>query len=77
MQATGFDPTKESLITTDMHVRFVGRPRTARVIAKAEVVRAGSQLIVIDCKILDEEDHLIASADMSMMRVTLRDPLQV
>ena len=41
----------------------------------AEVVRVGSQLIVVECKVRDEEDHVIASADFSMMIVTLRRPL--
>ena len=74
-RVTNFDPTKESLVTADMHVRYVGRPRTALVVARAEVLRVGSQLIVIDCKVLDEEGHLIAVADFSMMRVSLRRPL--
>lgn len=74
-RATDFDPEKESLVTADMHVRYLGRPRTDTVVARAEVVRIGSQLIVIDCKVVDDEDHLVASADFSMMRVPLRRPL--
>ena len=34
-RATDFDPTKESLVTADMHVRYLGRPRTATVIGRA------------------------------------------
>ena len=68
-RGTTFDPAVESLVTADMHIRYVGRPRTAAVRARAEVLRAGSQLIVVDCKVLDEDDHLIAIADFSMMRV--------
>ena len=45
------------------------------VIARSEVVRAGSQLIVIDCRVVDEDDHLVAVADLSMMRVSVRRPL--
>ena len=70
-----FDPYRQSLVTADMHVRYLGRPRTDTVIARAEVVRVGSQLIVVECKVRDEEDHVIASADFSMMIVTLRRPL--
>jgi uncharacterized protein (TIGR00369 family) len=77
VRATTFDMTRESLVTSDMHLRYVGRPRTANVIGRAEVVRVGSQLIVIDCKVIDEEGHLVAVADLSMMRVTLRTPLDV
>lgn len=74
-RATDFDPETESLVTADMHVRYLGRPGTGAVIGRAEVVRIGSQLIVIECKVVDEDEHLVASADFSMMRVPLRRPL--
>ena len=74
-RATSFDPELESLVTADMHVRYLGRPRTDMVYARAEVVRIGSQLIVIECKVVDDDDHLVAVADFSMMRVSLRRPL--
>lgn len=75
-RATDFDPELESLVTADLHVRYLGRPRTDTVLARAEVVRIGSQLIVIECKVVDDDDHLVATADFSMMRVPLRRPLQ-
>lgn len=74
-RATDFDPATESLVTSDMHVRYLGRPRTDRVTGRAEIVRLGSQLIVMDCKVVDGEEHLVAVADFSMMRVPLRRPL--
>jgi uncharacterized protein (TIGR00369 family) len=74
-RASGFDPETESLVTADMHVRYLGRPGTDRVTARAEIVRMGSQLIVIDCRITDGADHVVAVADFSMMRVPLRRPL--
>ncbi len=74
-RATNFDPTVESLVTSDMHIRYLGRPRTDRVTGRAEIVRLGSQLIVIDCRVVDAEEHLVATADFSMMRVSLRRPL--
>ncbi len=74
-RATDFDPERESLVTADMHVRYLGRPRTDAVFARAEVVRLGSQLIVIECRVVDGDDHLVAVADFSMMRVPLRRPL--
>ena len=74
-RATDFDPTKESLVTADMHVRYLGRPRTDTVVARSEVVKLGSQLIVVECKVVDGNDHVIATADFSMMRVELRRPL--
>lgn len=73
---SGFDPSRESLVTADMHVRYVGRPRTDTVVARAEVLRKGSQLIVVDCKVTDTDDHLIATADFAMMLVPVRRPLE-
>lgn len=47
-------------------------------VAVAEVIRIGSHLIVIECKVHDSSDGLehgalVATADFSMMRVALRD----
>jgi len=75
VRSTTFDPSVESLVTADMHVRYVGRPRPDHVVARAEVVRSGSQLIVVDCKVSDENGHVGASADFSMWKVPLRRPL--
>lgn len=74
-RSTGFDPLRESLVTADMHVRYLGRPRTGVVVARSKVLRVGSQLIVVECAVTDEDDHLIATADFSMMKVPLRLPL--
>jgi uncharacterized protein (TIGR00369 family) len=59
-----------------MHVRYLGRPKSDWVRAEAQVVRVGRQLIVVECKVLDDEDRIIASADFSSMIVPLRDPLR-
>ncbi|MBK5288318.1 MAG: PaaI family thioesterase, partial [Acidimicrobiia bacterium] len=59
-------------ITADMHVRYLGRPRTDEVVALATVVRRGSQLIVVECRVTDTDDHVVAVADCSMMRVPRR-----
>lgn len=74
-RGTDFDPERESLVTSDMHIRYLGRPRTDLVVARAEIVRVGSTLIVVACTVTDDGGHLIASADFSMMRVSLRRPL--
>lgn len=71
-RATAFDPTRESLVTSDMHVRYLAAARGDWVTATADVVRVGSQLVVIECKVCDSEDKLVATADMSVMRVPLR-----
>lgn len=80
VKAAGFDPERESLVTADMHVRYLGRPRADVVTARAEVVRVGSQLIVVECRVTggegdDGADHVIATADFSMMKVPVRRPL--
>jgi len=80
VRSTDFDPMRESLVTADMHVRYLGRPRTDEVVARAEVVKVGSQLIVVECKVIggvrdDGKPHVIATADFSMMIVPLRRPL--
>ena len=73
----GFDHTKESLVTSDMHVRYLGSHRSDDVVARAEVVKVGSRLIVVECKVIsgvgdDGGDHVIAVADFSMMVVPRR-----
>jgi uncharacterized protein (TIGR00369 family) len=75
VRASGFDPERESLVTADMHVRYLGRPRDDEVRARAEVVKVGSQLIVVECRVFGGGDHVIATADFSMMKVPLRRPL--
>lgn len=76
VRASNPDLTQESMVTSDMHLRFIGRPRGANVVARAEVVRVGSQLIIIECKVVDAGGHVVATADVSMMRVSLRRPPQ-
>lgn len=71
-RGTDFDPERESLVTSDMHIRYLGRARTDEVVARAQIVRVGRQLITVECKVSDTDDHLVASADFSMMRVALR-----
>jgi uncharacterized protein (TIGR00369 family) len=65
----------ESLVTADIHIRYLGQPRTDTVTASAQVVRDGRQMIVVDCQIHDGGGHLIASADVGMMVVPRRRPL--
>jgi uncharacterized protein (TIGR00369 family) len=73
---SGFDPDKNSLVTADVHIRFLGRPKGDWVEARADVVRVGRQLIVVECKVVDEQERVIASADFSSMLVPLREPLK-
>ena len=49
-RGSGFQPGKESLVTADLHVRYLGRPNGDVVYARAEVLKAGRQLIVVECR---------------------------
>jgi uncharacterized protein (TIGR00369 family) len=75
-RGSGFEPGRQSLVTADLHVRYLGRPHGDTVFARAELLKAGRQLIVVECRVTDPEDRLIASADFSMMIVPLRKPLR-
>ena len=72
VRSSGFDPEVESLVTVDMHVRYLGTPRTGAVVGRAKVVKAGSSIVVVECRVVDDEEHLVAVADFSMMRVPTR-----
>jgi uncharacterized protein (TIGR00369 family) len=72
---SGFVPGQNSLVTADMHVRYLGRPKGEYVRAEARIVKSGRQLIVVECRVLDDEDRVIAAGDFSSMIVPLRDPL--
>ncbi len=80
-RASGFDPMVQSLVTADLHVRYLGRPKTDMVRAEAQVMRAGRMLIVVEVRVVDRpvpgrEENLVAFADFSSMIVGRRDPLQ-
>ncbi|MGI8331188.1 PaaI family thioesterase [Actinomadura scrupuli] len=75
-RGSGFEQGKQSLVTADLHVRYLGRPHGDVVYARAEVLKAGRQLVIVDCRVTDSEERIIASADFSMMIVPLRRPLR-
>jgi acyl-coenzyme A thioesterase PaaI-like protein len=56
-------------------VRYLGRPKGDVVRAEARVVRAGRQLIVVETRVLDQEERIIATGDFSSMLVPRRAPL--
>ncbi len=76
-RASGFDPTRQSLVTADLHVRYLGRPNGDTVRAEARVMRSGRMLIVVEIRVLDPTDRVIAFADFSAMVVPRREPLSV
>ena len=61
-RASVFHPGENTLVTADMHVRYLGRP-------KGEVVRC-------EGRVLDDLDNVLAVADFAAMVVTLREPLR-
>ena len=75
-RASGFDPLTQSLVTADLHVRYLGRPKGDIVRAEARVMRAGRMLIVVEIRVLDPFDNVIACGDFSSMVVPRREPLQ-
>lgn len=75
-QNSSFEPGKNTIVTADMHVRYLGRARGPKVRAEARVLRAGRQLVVVECRVLDDDGRMIASADFSSMVVPLREPLR-
>ena len=74
-RAAGFDPFRESLVTADLHVRYLGRPKAGPVRAVARLIRSGRMLIVVEVRVLDPLDNVIAAADFSAMVVDRREPL--
>ena len=74
-RAGTFRPGQNTLVTADLHVRYLGRPKGSVVRADARVMRAGRQLIVVECRVADELGNVIAFADFSAMIVPLRQPL--
>lgn len=72
-----FQPGENTLVTADMHVRYLGRAKSETVRAEGRVLRAGRQLTVVECQVLDANDRrVIASADFSAMVVPFREPLR-
>ena len=75
-RAGTFRPGENTLVTADLHVRYLGRPKGTVVRAEARVMRAGRQLIVVECRVADDLGNLIAFADFAGMIVPLRQPLR-
>ncbi|GLZ13965.1 hypothetical protein Acsp04_42000 [Actinomadura sp. NBRC 104425] len=75
-RGSAFKPGEQSLVTADLHVRYLGRPHGDTVFARAEVLKAGRRLVIVECRVTDVEDRVIAAADFSMMIVPLRRPLR-
>jgi uncharacterized protein (TIGR00369 family) len=75
VRQSSFEPGVNTLVTADLHVRYVGRPKTDVVRAEAQVRHAGRSLVVVECQVVDTEGNLVAIGDFSGMVVSLRKPL--
>ena len=73
--SSAYDPLTTALVTSDLHVRYLGAAKGAVVRAEAEVVKAGRTLIVVAAEVKDDTDRLVAVADFSAMLVPYRTPL--
>lgn len=74
-RASGFDPLTQSLVTADLHVRYLGRPKGDTVRAEARLVRAGRMLIVVEVRVVDNLGNIVATGDFSSMVVARRSPI--
>lgn len=74
-RSSSFVPGQNTMVTADLHVRYLGRPKGASVRAEARVTKSGRSLIVVECRVLDDRETLVAVADFASMVVDLRQPL--
>ncbi len=70
--SASIDHGTSTLVTSDMHVRYLGRARGDHVRAEARVVKAGRSLVVIDTEVVDSSGTLVATADVAMSIVPHR-----
>jgi uncharacterized protein (TIGR00369 family) len=75
-RSSSFEPGRNTIVTADLHVRYLGRPKGDVVRAEARLLRSGRQLVVVECRVLDTLDNVIAAADFSAMVLPLREPLR-
>lgn len=67
-----YDHSTHALVTADLHVRYLGVATTGPVRATASVVQAGRALVVVEGRVTDAEDRLLAIADFSAAIVPRR-----
>lgn len=57
--------------TSDLHIRYLGAAKEGSVLrAESRVERAGRSLIVMDVRVTDQDDRLIAVADLAIAPTT-------
>lgn len=71
-----FRPGHNTLVTADLHIRYLGRARGEYVEATARILRSGKQLTVVEVTVRDEDGRLVATADAGHMLVARREPMR-
>ena len=64
-RATTYQPGTNWLVTADMHVRYLGRVKGTALRAEARVAKSGRTLVVVEARVLDDLDNLVAVADFA------------
>src|SRR3954452_13184088 len=73
---SGFQPGRQTIVTADLHVRYLGRPKGDLVRAVAKVLKAGRQPVVVECQVTDDQRSPVAVSDFSSMILPVRLPLR-
>ncbi|HEX9765928.1 MAG TPA: PaaI family thioesterase [Nitriliruptorales bacterium] len=71
-----FKPGENTLVTADMHIRYLGRARGDWVEATGKILRVGRQLTIVEVTVRDDDGRLIATADFGAMLVPHRQPMR-
>ncbi len=53
----------ELAVTTNMSINFLNKPEMGRLICTASILKLGKRLTVIDCKVHDQNQLLVAQAN--------------
>jgi uncharacterized protein (TIGR00369 family) len=61
--ADRLDLSAQMPVTTDLHVRYLGQPRSGPVRAEAAVVHLGRSVAVAECEVTDGEGRTIGRVD--------------
>ncbi|MCU1461168.1 MAG: putative thioesterase [Acidimicrobiales bacterium] len=64
-----FDYSTEIPVSTELHVRYLGQPRTSPLVAEAEIVHRGKRIIAAECVIRDADGRQVARASGTYMIV--------
>jgi uncharacterized protein (TIGR00369 family) len=73
--ASTYDHQVHALVTADLHVRYLSAATGDCVRTTATVVKAGRALVVVEGRVTDGADRLVAIADFSATLVPRREPL--